>query len=115
MKAQRMSVLIFLLASLVVLPTFAATAPANHASAPAAKPAEHSMRAEGVISSVDATAKSLVVKEGSKTLTFNIGSATLTAKGKPVTIAELKAGEKVEVHYTGSGASLTASSVVVRG
>ena len=71
----------------------------------------------GQIASVDASARTLVVKETAAPrkevrLTLTADAQVIQA-GKAATIADLKAGERVQVTYTDKGAAHEASRVEV--
>ncbi|HEU4431728.1 MAG TPA: hypothetical protein VFT98_23420 [Myxococcota bacterium] len=85
--------------------------------APVAR-AEEPLAFSGEITSVERSAKAIVVKGGEparKRKFFLARGAQLTSGGAPVTLAELKRGERVEVTYTKSNSHLFARSVAVVG
>jgi Cu/Ag efflux protein CusF len=78
------------------------------------KPA--SRHATGEIVSVDATAKTLTVKEKDKDMTFTIAdSAKVMIHGKAGSLDQLKAGDHVSVRFTEKdGASIAQNVSVVK-
>ncbi len=72
------------------------------------KPKKHSFT--GAIASVDSSAGTVTVKKGDESKTFKAGDKTKCSTGdkKDAAIADLKAGDKVTVSYTGEGDVLTA-------
>ncbi len=66
----------------------------------------------GWVSAVDATAKTIKVKGKNDEVTFKLeDSGKVMEQNKPATFADLKPGEHVMIHYTGSGTDRTASLV----
>jgi hypothetical protein len=71
----------------------------------------------GEITSVSASAHTLVVKESAAPraelhLTLD-DSAKIVSAGKPATLGDLSAGERVKVSYTGEGAARAATRVEI--
>lgn len=65
--------------------------------------------AKGAITAMDATAKTVTIKD-----TYNVGDATkITAKGKAITINDLHVGDTVSVTYTKDGTTMNASRITV--
>jgi hypothetical protein len=92
----------------------ATTEPAVKAE-PAAKtvPAA-SLKVIGVIVSIDAIANSLVVKAAKKDETISVTNDTkITNAGKAITLADLKADEKVSVHYKTEDTKMVATSIKI--
>ncbi len=84
-----------------------AVAAQKKSSAPASK----HVTAEVV--SVDATAKTLTVKEKDKEITFTLAeTAKIKIQGKEATLDQLKAGEKVQIKYTEKNGAQIAQEVV---
>jgi hypothetical protein len=76
-----------------------------------------SQEVRGEITSVSASAHTLVVKEATGPraelhLTLDDAAKVMSA-GKPATIADLSAGERVKVSYTGEGAARAATRVEI--
>jgi len=65
--------------------------------------------ASGALTAMDATAKTITVKD-----TYTVTDTTkITAKGKAITMADLHVGDTVSVTYTKNGANWDATRVVV--
>ena len=80
----------------------------------AEKTAAKTMKAWGTVTAVDATAKTVTIKEKSGDVTFKFAdNAKVMASGKTMTFADLKANEHVSVHYTVSGSDKVASEIFV--
>jgi len=80
------------------------------------KPADKPLNMTGSVKSIDAQARTIVLEQGGKTDTFKLAStATIDNQNthKPITLDQLKVGERVQVHYTMSGADRMASKVEV--
>jgi Cu/Ag efflux protein CusF len=79
----------------------------------AEKKADKPRQLTGEITAVDPTAGTVTInskKEGSKT--FSVTATTkFGGEGKDITIADLKAGDKVTIHYTEADSKLVASKV----
>ncbi len=97
-----------LAAALSAGPTFAATKAPKTSTA---KPAAHTV--SGTLASYDAAAKTLTVKGGTSTWTFDTGSARVWEGSKSVDLDELSShsGAKVTVKYTEQYGHRTAESV----
>jgi hypothetical protein len=98
----------------VALPTFAATKSgktSKETTTSTAKPAAHTV--SGTLASYDAAAKTLTVKGGSNTWTFDTGSARVWEGSKSVDLDELSShsGAKVTVKYTEQYGHKAAESV----
>jgi len=66
----------------------------------------------GWVSAVDASAKTIKVKGKNDEVTFKLeDSGKVMEQNKPATFADLKPGEHVMIHYTGSGNDRSASLV----
>ncbi len=88
------------------------------ANAPAAKKkarvkAARVHRMIGEVVSHDAATNTLTIKTKKGEEKFTTTEKTLVRPGKKKTLADLKAGEKVSVHYTGAGESKTATLVYI--
>ena len=99
---------------LVVLVACAVASFAVAAEKRASKPATHHIT--GDIVSVDATAKTLTVKEKEKEMTFTLAdNGKVTVHGKTGSLDQLKAGDHVSVRYMEKdGASIAENVSVVK-
>ncbi len=76
----------------------------------ASKPAAH--RATGEVVSIDATAKTITVKEKDKDVTFTLAeNAKVMIHGKAGSLDQLKAGDHVNVKYMDKDGSQIAEEV----
>jgi len=70
---------------------------------------------EGKVKSVDAKTMTVVVQNGEDSKSFIVGhDVTMMRQGAPrdkVAFADLKAGERILVHYTMTGTTMTASKM----
>jgi len=102
---MRWAIAAFLLGALVVL------------EAPVAR-ADEPLAFSGEITSVERSSKAIVVKGGEpvrKRKFFLARGAQVTSGGAPLTFAELKRGERVEITYAKSSSHLFARTVSVVG
>lgn len=87
--------------------SFAVAAQKKASSAPAAK----HVTAEVV--SLDATAKTLTVKEKDREMTFTLAeTAKIKIQGKESSLDQLKAGDKVQIKYTEKDGAQIAQEIV---
>jgi hypothetical protein len=71
---------------------------------------------KGTVSSVDAQAKSFTLKSKAGEETFKVAdNATLKAGYKTIALADLKAGDLVQVSFAASGSDKEATKVTVLG
>ena len=70
---------------------------------------------KAVVTAVDAAAGTLTVRDaGGAEIALAAGAGTrIKAAGKPATLADLKAGDRVAATYQGAGAALTALFIKV--
>lgn len=74
-------------------------------------PAAKHVTAEVV--SVDATAKTITVKEKDKEMTFTLAeTATIKIQGKASSLDQLKAGDKIQIKYTEKDGAQIAQEIV---
>jgi hypothetical protein len=81
----------------------------------AASPAK-SQEISGTVKSIDTKNRTVVVDTGSATETFKLESWAAIEQSNPhkaLTFADLKTGERVQVHYTMNGSSRLASKLEV--
>jgi hypothetical protein len=81
-----------------------------------AAPAKKEAWASGHVGSVDAAARSVVVKQGKHEMTFTVSpEATLTQGATTIQLADLAAdaGKPVKVRYTTNGTAKTADRIEV--
>jgi hypothetical protein len=86
------------------------------ATTAAAAPAEKEAWATGHLGSVDTSARSVVVKQGTHEMTFSLASdATLTQGATTIQLADLAAdaGKPVKIRYTINGTTKVADRVQV--
>jgi hypothetical protein len=68
----------------------------------------------GVVGSVDASAKTFTVTQGTKTLTFSVDASTgFQSSDKPATFADLATGQHVYVAYQGTNSPALALKVLI--
>jgi hypothetical protein len=68
--------------------------------------------AHGKLEKVDASGRTIVVKEGKQSQTFSVGADAKVMDGaKAISLDQLKSGEVVKVEYTDQGGKHVASKV----
>ena len=88
----------------------------DKASSPKGKKAEKSMTCKGAIEAVDATAGTLSVKnDKGEVMAFKVtADSKVTINGKKAALADITAGQDVQVKYCGEGESMAVKSVAVK-
>jgi Cu/Ag efflux protein CusF len=110
MKAIVRSALVIALAGVVL--GFAQTARAQDSAKKAEKPKEH--QATGTITAVDVKAGTVTIEHKKESKTFSVApDVKFGSEGEKVkmSIAELKVGDKVTIHYTEDGSKMIAHKI----